>query len=126
MSEFLKKIQQLPVDIQLLICEYDPERRLVLDKLCNMLRLYVPFWYFKKGYWTRSMHYDLSMSRVKENIMRSLEAVSECCLCDKLKSSGMILEYLGRQRYYNGCGLYCNKCFNKLLTIKPNEVELRI
>ena len=126
MSDFLKKIQQLPLDIQLLICEYDPERRLVLDKLCNMLRLYVPYWYFKKGYWTRSMHYDLSMSRVKENIMRSLEAVSECCFCDELKSSGMILEYLGSRRYSNGCGLYCDICFNKLLTLTPSQLKLNI
>lgn len=126
MSEFLKKIAQLPLDIQLSIFEYDPNRRIVLDKLCNMLRLYVPFWYFTKGSWTTMLHYDRSVIHEKDNTIRYIQAVSECCLCNKLKSSTMILEYLGNGRYYNGCGLYCDVCLNRLLTIKPNEVELRI
>ena len=110
MLTILQFINKLPLDVQLNIFEYDPNRRVMMNKLITMLPLYVPYWYFRKGLWIMSLNYDPTVSLIKNRVMNTLCADSECYNCGDIKSSSMILKYLDNRMIYCHGGMYCDEC----------------
>jgi hypothetical protein len=115
MTTVLQSITKLPLDLQLIIFEYDPNRRIIMNQLATMLYLYVPYWYFRKGLWFMSINYCTEVALAKRRLTNQLVAASECynSCCSGIKDSTMILKYLEVRFIYLHGGMYCNECLQK-------------
>jgi len=116
LPEEIKRIIYDYYDSKWYLYKYNPLRHSVLKKLCNNLRLFVPYWYRKNAPITSILcldQKDFEHVKQKHSITgKSGEIIvsSECDNCEQTKSSRLILMYIKPDALVNYGGLYCDTC----------------
>jgi len=106
----------LPFELKELILEYDPNRRTLLNTLCNELRLGVPYWYRMRGIVQIINYADRNLKNVMDLKVLTcwdISLASSCDFCGEKKSTKSIISYIKNlnQDYY--FGMYCNRCIEE-------------
>lgn len=112
--QLISLFKDLPTELKEIIYEYDPNRRVILNQVCNEFRLQFPLWVRKLGNIFARLFLDIDSRRyilTKHNAMFELRVSSECDNCYCNKSPKMILLYTKPGRYLEDYGgLFCNDC----------------
>lgn len=111
--QIIPLFKYLPDVLKELIYEYDPNRRVLLNKICNEYRLFFPFWVRTTGDIGLRLFLNDDIKRyifTKYTTMVELCLSSGCDNCYCIKTSRMILRYIEKNCFENYGGLYCDKC----------------
>jgi hypothetical protein len=107
----------LPEEVKIIIYEYDPNRRNMLNQLCNEIRFFVPYWFNKKGNVYTNRYMDIE-SRLcifnKNNCSSEMKLAFMCDNCPAIKCPKLILLYIRPVCLVDYGGLYCDTCLANL------------
>jgi hypothetical protein len=105
----------LPDELKEIILEFDPNRRTLLNDLCNELRLAVPYWFRMHGIVPALAYADRALKNVMDNKVMCVWDISlaaGCDHCGEIKSSKLMLCYIKHVSVEHSFGLWCNNCIS--------------